>query len=60
MLDGKTAFNVMQRPGRQRESAYIGAEIGDIAFPAGITRQTLRAASLSAQAALTVLQRSLE
>ncbi|MBZ5522043.1 MAG: polyketide beta-ketoacyl:ACP synthase [Acidobacteriia bacterium] len=55
MLDGKTAFSVMQRPGRQRDSAYIGAEIGDMAFPAGISRHTLRAASLSAQAALIVL-----
>ena len=55
ILSGKTAFHVMQRPGRQRESAYIGAEIGEMAFPASISRQTLRAASLSAQAALIVL-----
>jgi malonyl-ACP decarboxylase len=55
LLDGKAAFQVMQRPGRQRESAYIGAEIGDMAFPAGIAMQKLRTASLSAQAALIVL-----
>ncbi|PYP93416.1 MAG: polyketide beta-ketoacyl:ACP synthase [Candidatus Angelobacter sp. Gp1-AA117] len=55
ILDGKTAFRVMQRPGRQRESAYIGAEIGEMAFPASIKRQSLRAASLSAQVALIVL-----
>jgi malonyl-ACP decarboxylase len=54
--DGKTAFEVMQRPGRQRESAYIGAEIHEITFPADISKQTLRAASLSAQAALVVLR----
>jgi malonyl-ACP decarboxylase len=55
LLEGKTAFHVMQRPGRQRESAYIGAEIGEMAFPASITGHTLRTASLSAQTALIVL-----
>lgn len=56
LLDGENAFGVMQRPGRQRESAYLGAEIRQIEFPAAMARQTLRAASLSAQAALVVLQ----
>ncbi|MBZ5509062.1 MAG: polyketide beta-ketoacyl:ACP synthase [Acidobacteriia bacterium] len=56
LLEGKHAFGVMQRPGRQRESTYIGAEIGEIKFSPGITQQTLRASSLSAQAALAVLQ----
>lgn len=56
LLNGDSAFGVMQRPGRQRESAYLGAEIGGIQFPPELTRQTLRAASLSAQAALVVLQ----
>src|SRR5215475_9048214 len=55
LLAGASAFGVMQRQGRQKESAYIGAEIGDIVFPPWIARQTLRAASLSAQAALVVL-----
>jgi malonyl-ACP decarboxylase len=55
LFAGETAFRVMQRPGRQRDSAYLGAEIGEIVFPPAIARQTLRAASLSAQAALTVL-----
>src|SRR5262249_38505205 len=56
LLDGKAAFGVMRRPGRQRESAYIGAEIREVVFSTGIARQTLRAASLSTQAALAVLQ----
>ncbi|HEX6095446.1 MAG TPA: beta-ketoacyl synthase N-terminal-like domain-containing protein [Thermoanaerobaculia bacterium] len=56
LLDGESGFGVMQRPGRQRESAYLGAEISEIVFPAGIARQTLRAASLSAKAALVVLE----
>jgi malonyl-ACP decarboxylase len=56
LLDGEAAFDVMQRPGRQQNSAYIGAEIPEIIFLPSIPRQTLRAASLSAQAALAVLQ----
>lgn len=56
LLNGKTAFGVMQRPGRQQASAYIGAEIREILFSPNIARQTLRAASLSAQVALAVLQ----
>jgi malonyl-ACP decarboxylase len=56
LLDGKAAFNVMRRPGRQRESAYLGAEIREMEFTPGIARQTLRAASLSAQAALVALE----
>ena len=56
LLGGETAFGVMQRPGRQRESAYLGAEIGEIVFSPGVTRQTVRAASLSARAALAVLE----
>src|SRR5437763_1363925 len=57
LLAGETAFDVMRRPGRQCESsAYVGAEIREIAFSSTMARQTLRAASLSAQAALVVLQ----
>ncbi|HEY0143896.1 MAG TPA: beta-ketoacyl synthase N-terminal-like domain-containing protein [Thermoanaerobaculia bacterium] len=55
LLAGETAFGVMQRPGRQRDSAYLGAEISEIVCPAAIPRQTWRAASLSAQAAMLVL-----
>ena len=55
LFDGKTAFKVMQRPGRQSDSAYLGAEIGEIIFPPHITSRTLRAASLSAQSALVAL-----
>jgi len=56
LLEGKHAFDVMQRVGRQYKSSYIGAEIGKIAFSPSITQKTLRACSLSAQAALVVLQ----
>ena len=56
LLDGDSAFGVMQRPGRGGESGYLGAEIDEIVFSTDIARQTLRAASLSARAALVVLQ----
>jgi len=56
LLRGESAFGVMQRPGRQRESAYVGAEIAEISFSPEIPRQTLRAATLSVKAALAVLQ----
>jgi malonyl-ACP decarboxylase len=56
LIEGQAAFGVMRRPGRQRDSAYLGAEIHEMAFPASIAGKTLRAASLSARAALIVLQ----
>ncbi len=56
LLAGESAFGVMQRPGRQHESAYVGAEIGEFASPPRIARQALRAASFSAQLALVVLE----
>ncbi|WKB56128.1 beta-ketoacyl synthase N-terminal-like domain-containing protein [Eleftheria terrae] len=56
LLAGRSAFGVLQRPGRQHESAYLGAEIPHIVFPDSLPPQTLRAASLSAQTALVVLQ----
>jgi malonyl-ACP decarboxylase len=55
LLEGKSAFGVMKRPGRQRNSAHIGAEISEIVFPSSIARRTLRGASLSGQAALVAL-----
>lgn len=55
LLKGDSCFGVMQRPGRQRDSAYIGAEMCEMHPIPGVARQTMRAASLSAQAALLVL-----
>jgi malonyl-ACP decarboxylase len=56
LLQGKHAFDVMRRPGRQGVSAFIGAEIPQIAFPDKMRSQTFRAASLSTQAAMVVLK----
>jgi malonyl-ACP decarboxylase len=56
LLAGETAFAVMRRPGRQAESAYLGAEIEDVTFSPPPSPQTLRGMSLSTQAAVAVLQ----
>ena len=60
LLDGKSAFGVMQRPGRQKDSAFLGAEIGSLVVPESIPKQLLRTASLSATAALTVVHEAWE
>lgn len=57
LLAGRSAFGVMQRPGRRRDDApLLGAEIAELSVPPGIPRQLLRTASLSATAALCVVQ----
>ena len=57
LLAGRSAFGVMQRPGRRREDVpVLGAEIAALAVPDTIPKQLLRTASLSATAALTVVQ----
>lgn len=57
LLAGRSAFGVMQRPGRRRDDApLLGAEITELSVPPGIPRQLLRTASLSATAALCVVQ----
>lgn len=56
LLRGVHAFGVMHRPGRQRDSQHLGAELAELRFPAAVSKRDLRTASLSAQAALLVLQ----
>lgn len=55
MLEGRAAFNVMKRPGRQRGTSFIGAEIPALSFPEKIEKRTLRSASWSGQVALATL-----
>lgn len=62
LLDGRHAFGVLQRPGRQvpagsadGTTAFLGAEMGEPILPKSITARTVRTASLSAKAALTTL-----
>jgi malonyl-ACP decarboxylase len=55
LLTGAQAFGVMQRPGRQRDSAFLGAEIRSLTYPACLSRQTIRTTSFSALVAVTTL-----
>lgn len=55
LLHGRTAFDIMTRPERQKDTRFIGAEIERLDMPADIPPQVLRTASLSARAALAVL-----
>lgn len=53
---GRGAFGIMQRPGRRRDKPLIGAEIAELSIPATVSASQLRTATLSAKAALAVVQ----
>ena len=63
LLAGRHRFDTMRRPGRQLPaqpdgegaSAFIGAEIADLALPDSIPRALLRTASFSGQVALATV-----
>lgn len=65
LLEGRNHFGVMRRPGRQRppsvdetgeqSSAFLGAEIADLAMPESIPGGLLRTTSFSARVALATL-----
>jgi malonyl-ACP decarboxylase len=55
LMEGRHAFGVMQRPGRQRETAFLGAEIASFDYPSTASQADLRNVSLSAQAALVTV-----
>lgn len=63
LLAGEHRFDVMRRPGRQRpvldgaapETAYLGAEIGQLQLPVSLSKSMLRTASFTGQVALTTL-----
>lgn len=56
LLEGAHAFRVMRRAGRQRSSAYLGAEVDNIISPVSFSPQLVRAASYSTLLGLVVLQ----
>lgn len=60
LLEGQHGFGVMQRPGRQNETAFLGAEIPALVFPDRLTRRVLRTASLTGQVALATLDEAWE
>lgn len=55
LLKGDSAFGVMQRPGRQQASSFLGAEIGGISFSQRLSKKLLRAASFTGMIAMTTL-----
>lgn len=60
LLSGHSAFRVMQRPGRQKDSAFLGAEIDDLALPGTLSPSLVRSASYSGKVALATLHEAWE
>jgi len=55
LMQGRHAFGVMQRPGRQNGTLFLGAEIPPLVFPEYLSPRLLRTASFSGQVALVTL-----
>ena len=55
LMQGRHAFGVLQRPGRQKETSFLGAEISSLSFPEAFSKRLLRTASFSGQVAMTTL-----
>jgi malonyl-ACP decarboxylase len=55
LLQGKHRFKVMERPGRQKDTAFIGAEIPELIYPDQLSPRILRKTSFSGQVALVTL-----
>ncbi len=55
LLQGRQVFGVMQRPGRQKGTAFLGAEISSLFLPDRLSKRLVRTASFSGQVALTTL-----
>lgn len=59
LMEGRSTFGVMKRPGRQKESAFLGAEIAYLYISESL-RPTVKKASFSAQVALVTLAEAWE
>ncbi|GER89931.1 polyketide biosynthesis malonyl-ACP decarboxylase PksF [Dictyobacter vulcani] len=55
LLAGQHTFGVMQRPGRQKETRFIGAEIPVLSYPEYLSKKLLRKASFSSHVAMVTL-----
>ncbi|PPA87173.1 polyketide beta-ketoacyl:ACP synthase [Brevibacillus laterosporus] len=55
LLRGEHAFGVMKRPGRQKETSFIGAEIASLSYPQALSKKLLRKASFSGHVAMITL-----
>ena len=55
LLNGRAAFGVMNRPGRQNKSLFLGAEIENLEMPSEISPRLQRTASYAAKAILSAV-----
>lgn len=55
LMQGQHAFGVMQRPGRQKGTSFIGAEISSLSPHERLSKRLLRTASFSGQVAMITL-----
>lgn len=58
LFAGTHRFALMQRPGRQRDTAFIGAEIDPVPATGRLPPNVLRTASLSSRLALATLEQA--
>lgn len=55
LMQGKHAFGVMQRTGRQKGTSFLGAEISSLSYSERLSKRLLRTASFSGQVAVITL-----
>jgi len=55
LLKGQDAFGIMQRPGRQNKTSFIGAEISSLTNPERLSKRLLRTASYTDKVAMITL-----
>ena len=55
LLQGRHAFGVMQRCGRQKGTSFLGAEIPSLECPERFSKRLLRTVSFSGQVAMITL-----
>ncbi len=60
LMQGQHAFGVMQRPGRQKGTSFLGAEIPSLVFSDRLSKQLLRTASFCGQVAMNTLNEAWE
>ena len=60
LMEGRHAFDVMRRPGRQKGTSFLGAEIPTLAYPESLSKRMLRTASFSGQVTMTTLHEAWE
>jgi malonyl-ACP decarboxylase len=55
LLEGRDYFNIMERPGRQNGTSFIGVEIPSLSFPVEISKRIIRTMSFTEQVAVLTL-----